>query len=229
MKTVSCAVVFTIAVLFGARALAQERLGPIPPEQMTETQKQVVELLDGEFARAGYEIEDVIIDAAARPPRITVVADSDDGLDLDAAAALSRSASALLDRVDDTAAPYVLEVTSPGVDRPLTTGNRDDRIAALQAWQPVGDGPAEQERLRLIDQFWDWNFRARAQGGEFDFGDETDFRRGIDLFVETARKRYCRTRPCTLVIARETFGLRSILYRLRAKIDIAAIEAARSG
>lgn len=109
------------------------------------------------------------------------------------------------------------------MDRPLTTGNRDDRIAAMQAWQPIGDGPAEAERLRMIEQFWEWNFRARSQGGEFDFGDEADFRRGVDLFVETLRKRCSRSRPCTPIIARETFGLRSILYRLRAKIDVAAI------
>ncbi len=30
------------------------------------SQKQVIELLDNEFARAGYEIEDVLIDAASR-------------------------------------------------------------------------------------------------------------------------------------------------------------------
>jgi predicted unusual protein kinase regulating ubiquinone biosynthesis (AarF/ABC1/UbiB family) len=112
------------------------------------------------------------------------------------------------------------------MDRPATTGNRDDRIAAVKAWTPIGDGPAEAERLRMIEQFWDWNFRARSQGGEFDFGDEADFRRGIDLFVETLRKRCSRSRPCTPVIARETFGLRSILYRLRAKIDVAAIAEA---
>ncbi|MGV0801608.1 ribosome maturation factor RimP, partial [Mycolicibacterium elephantis] len=47
------------------------------------SQKQVIELLDGEFARAGYEIEDVVINASARPPRITVVVDADDGLDLE--------------------------------------------------------------------------------------------------------------------------------------------------
>ncbi len=61
------------------------------------SQTQVIELLDGEFARAGYEIEDVVIDAAARPPRITVIADGDTALDLDTIAALSRSASELLD------------------------------------------------------------------------------------------------------------------------------------
>src|ERR1700716_2121823 len=59
------------------------------------SQKQVIELLDGEFARAGYEIGHGVIDPAARPPRITVVADGDDGLDLDSISALSRLASEL--------------------------------------------------------------------------------------------------------------------------------------
>ena len=61
------------------------------------SQQQVIELLDGEFARAGYEIEDVAIDSRTRPPRITVIADGDIPLDLDTIAELSRSASALLD------------------------------------------------------------------------------------------------------------------------------------
>ena len=63
------------------------------------SQTQVIELLDGEFARAGYEIEDVVIDARAQPPRITVIADGDTALDLDTIADLSRSASSLLDAV----------------------------------------------------------------------------------------------------------------------------------
>src|SRR5882757_1924932 len=85
------------------------------------SQTQVIELLGGEFAHAGYEIEDVVIDAGARPPRITVNADGDAALDLDTITALSRSASALLDGLDSIADRYVLEVTSPGVERPLTS------------------------------------------------------------------------------------------------------------
>jgi ribosome maturation factor RimP len=82
---------------------------------------QVIELLDGEFARAGYEIEDVVIDSRTQPPRITVIADGDTALDLDTVATLSRSASALLDDLDGLDDRYVLEVSSPGVERPLTT------------------------------------------------------------------------------------------------------------
>ncbi len=84
------------------------------------SQTQVIELLGAEFARAGYEIEDVVIDARTRPARITEIADGDKALDLDTIATLSHSASALLDGLDDVAERYVLEVSSPGVDRPLT-------------------------------------------------------------------------------------------------------------
>jgi ribosome maturation factor RimP len=111
------------------------------------SQRQVVELLDDEFARAGYEIEDVVIDGAARPARITVVADSDDGLDLDSAAALSRSASELLDRVDDSTTPYVLEVTSPGVDRPLQDEKHFRRARARRVELTLSDGTQVTGRL----------------------------------------------------------------------------------
>ncbi len=85
------------------------------------SQTQVTELLGAEFARAGFEIEEVVIDSRARPPRIMVIADGDTALDLDAVAALSRSASDLLDGLNDVQDDYVLEVSSPGVDRPLTS------------------------------------------------------------------------------------------------------------
>ncbi|HZN16325.1 MAG TPA: ribosome maturation factor RimP [Acidimicrobiales bacterium] len=109
------------------------------------SQKQVIELLDGEFARAGYEIEDVAIDTAARPPRITVVADGDEPLDLDSIAALSRSASEVLDRVDSP--PYVLEVTSPGVDRPLTTEKHYRRARGRKVELTLSDGSQLTGRL----------------------------------------------------------------------------------
>lgn len=105
------------------------------------SQTQVIELLDAEFARAGYEIEDVVIDARTRPPRITVIADGDDGLDLDTAATLSRSASALLDDLDTIGDHYVLEVSSRGVDRP------DQREALPPRLRPQG----RRHPLRRID------------------------------------------------------------------------------
>ncbi|OBB74090.1 MULTISPECIES: ribosome maturation factor RimP [unclassified Mycobacterium] len=114
------------------------------------SQNEVIELLDGEFARAGYEIEDVIVDPAARPPRITVVADGDDGLDLASIAQLSRTASALLDEVDAWSAPYVLEVTSPGVDRPLTAEKHYRRARGRKVELTLSDGSQLTGRLGEI-------------------------------------------------------------------------------
>ncbi len=109
------------------------------------------------------------------------------------------------------------------MDRPLTTGNRDERIACLKEWSWIGDGPEDHDRIRVSDEYADWSWRARYCGSEFDFADEADFRRGIDLFVEMVRKRYNRARPCTPMIARQQFGFRSVLYQLKANVDVAPI------
>jgi ribosome maturation factor RimP len=104
------------------------------------SQTQVIELLDGEFARVGYEIEDVVIDSHVRPPRVTVIVDGDTALDLDTAAELSRSASALLDGLDGIDRRYVLEVSSPGVERPLTSVKHFRRAAGRKVELTLADG-----------------------------------------------------------------------------------------
>jgi ribosome maturation factor RimP len=114
------------------------------------SQTQVIELLDGEFARAGYEIEDVVIDPRARPPRITVIADGDTALDLDTIAALSRSASTLLDEVKNLQGSYVLEVSSPGVDRPLTSEKHFRRARGRKVELALTDGTEVTGRVGEI-------------------------------------------------------------------------------
>ncbi|MEB4208670.1 ribosome maturation factor RimP [Mycobacterium sp. 94-17] len=104
------------------------------------SQTQVIELLGGQFARAGFEIEDVVINARTHPPRITVIADGDTGLDLDAAATLSRSASVLLDGLDTISDHYVLEVSSPGVERPLTSAKHFRRARGRKVDVALADG-----------------------------------------------------------------------------------------
>jgi ribosome maturation factor RimP len=107
------------------------------------SQTQVIELLTGEFARAGYEIEDVVINSRTRPPRITVIADGDTAPDLDTIAALSRTASDLLDSIGGAQGGpdgYVLEVSSPGVDRPLTTEKHFRRARGRKVDLALADG-----------------------------------------------------------------------------------------
>ncbi|MCX2932280.1 ribosome maturation factor RimP [Mycobacterium sp. CVI_P3] len=127
------------------------------------TQKQVIELLDGEFVRAGYEIEDVVIDARTQPPRITVMADGDVPLDLDTVAELSRAASALLDELDGGDGAYVLEVTSPGVERPLTAEKHFRRAHARLVDMELADGTTATGRLgRMTESAVDLVVRDRG-------------------------------------------------------------------
>ncbi len=112
------------------------------------SREQVIELLEGEFTQAGYELEDVVI-GAGRPPRITVVADSETGLNLDAIATLSRVASAALDAIDDDETPYVLEVTSRGVDRPLTSEKHFRRARTRKVDIDLTDGASVTGRVGL--------------------------------------------------------------------------------
>ena len=73
------------------------------------------------IASAGMDLESVRVSAAGRRRLLRVVVDSDRGVSLDDAAAISRKLSAVLDAASVMGDfPYTLEVSSPGVDRPLT-------------------------------------------------------------------------------------------------------------
>lgn len=86
--------------------------------------QQLIDLLGPVVGAQGYDLEDVSVTAAGRRSLIRITVDSEDGIDLDGVAEVSRIVSDALD--EDAAAqtsfagPYVLEVSSPGTDRPLT-------------------------------------------------------------------------------------------------------------
>jgi len=85
------------------------------------SQSRLRELVEPAVVDAGYDLEEVSVTKAGRRSVVRIVVDSDDGVDLDAVADVSRAISSALDTDDPLGEqPYVLEVTSPGVDRPLT-------------------------------------------------------------------------------------------------------------
>ncbi|MCZ2838941.1 ribosome maturation factor RimP [Modestobacter sp. VKM Ac-2985] len=71
---------------------------------------------------AGYDLEELVVRPAGQRSVVRVVIDRDAGVSLDDVAELSRALSEVFDAQDEALgrSPYVLEVTSPGVDRPLT-------------------------------------------------------------------------------------------------------------
>lgn len=85
-------------------------------------QQRLSALLEPVVTAAGYDLEQVSVSAAGRRSLVRVVVDKDGGVSLDDIAELSRAVSAALDAEDGALGPaaYTLEVTSPGVDRPLS-------------------------------------------------------------------------------------------------------------
>ena len=68
----------------------------------------------------GVDLEDCSVKNAGRREVLTVVVDKDGGVDLDEVAKISSAISELLDSIEELEEnPFVLEVTSPGTDRPL--------------------------------------------------------------------------------------------------------------
>jgi len=70
---------------------------------------------------AGCYLEEVTLTPAGKRKIMTVIVDGDTNLSLDQVTAVSKEVSAIVEvlpALGDT--PFTLEVTSPGVDRPLT-------------------------------------------------------------------------------------------------------------
>jgi ribosome maturation factor RimP len=87
---------------------------------VTERVDAVRAALEPAVASLGLELFDVTLTGQGRGRVLQVAVDRDGGVDLDAITAASDVVSKLLDRGDDLVrGPYSLEVTSPGVERPL--------------------------------------------------------------------------------------------------------------
>ncbi|MCD0453625.1 ribosome maturation factor RimP [Actinocorallia sp. API 0066] len=117
----------------------------------------LVELLEPVVGASGHDLEDVAVSQAGRRRVVRVVVDADGGVSLDDIAVVSRAVSAALDETDVLGgSPYVLEVTSPGVDRPLTEPRHWRRAAGRLVRAPLttaeGGAPVEGRVLGADDR-----------------------------------------------------------------------------
>ncbi len=94
---------------------------PRPKAATSASRDAVVALLEPAVAGTGLDLEDVELRTVGRRLVVRVLVDSDAGVTLDEVAAASQTVSDALDGSDVLGdEPYTLEVSSPGVDRPLT-------------------------------------------------------------------------------------------------------------
>ncbi|HEV7826018.1 MAG TPA: ribosome maturation factor RimP [Mycobacteriales bacterium] len=115
--------------------------------------ERLTALLEPVVSAAGYDLEAVTVTPAGRRSVVRVVVDGDEGVSLDAVAEVSRGVSEALDADDEVlgAAPYTLEVTSPGVERPLTLPRHWRRNAGRLVAVRVGDRDVTGRIVRADD------------------------------------------------------------------------------
>lgn len=81
----------------------------------------ISDLVASTLDRLGFDLEEVAVLTPPGRREIRIVVDRDGGVSLDAVAELSRSLEAVFDESDLLGeSPYDLEVTTPGIGRPLT-------------------------------------------------------------------------------------------------------------
>ena len=123
---------------------------------MTASGARLSELLAPVVAAAGADLEDVSVSKAGKRSVVRVLVDRDGGVSLDDVADLSRAVSDALDALDEQdpsalGPSYVLEVSSPGVDRPLTAPRHWRRNLTRLVTATLRDGTTATGRVTAAD------------------------------------------------------------------------------
>ena len=88
---------------------------------LTAKEQQILDALEGRARQEGVEIVTVEVVGSKHAPTIRVYIDTEDGVSFDELAASQAWINQIMDRLDPFPGAYTLEVSSPGIDRPLRT------------------------------------------------------------------------------------------------------------
>jgi len=109
-----------------------------------ELARRILALLEPELSREGYSLLDVRIFRGGGRLQIRISVDTPDGITMDEVAAASRTVSIVMDQADLVDDRYVLEVSSPGIRRPLRTRDHFNAVVGQKVDLKVvgGERPA---------------------------------------------------------------------------------------
>ncbi|MFF9512050.1 ribosome maturation factor RimP [Streptomyces sp. NPDC014724] len=121
---------------------------------MSTTQSERLRgLLEPLVSAEQLDLEEIEVSRAGRRRVLRIVVDSDEGVELDACAQLSRAISEKLDETDAMGDDeYVLEVSSPGADRPLTERRHYVRATGRLAKLQLREGGELVARILAVDE-----------------------------------------------------------------------------
>jgi ribosome maturation factor RimP len=113
-----------------------------------QTRERLVEELTDPLLALGLDLEGIELTPAGRRRVLRVAVDRDGGITLDDVAEATKEVSRLLDESDVMGQqPYVLEVSSPGTDRPLTQPRHWRRNTGRLVAVTTTDGTSRTGRI----------------------------------------------------------------------------------
>ena len=118
----------------------------------TTSFNEVAQLIEPTLRDLGFELVQVRLVGGGRRT-LQVMAEPADhahGLTIDDCATISRAISAVLDVADPIEGAYALEVSSPGIDRPLVRREHFQRFAGLEAKVECEPAVGGRKRFRGI-------------------------------------------------------------------------------
>lgn len=103
----------------------------------------------------GFDLVDIEVKQAPGGQSVRIFVDKDGGIGLDELQLVSEEVSAILDALDPIPSTYTLEVSSPGLDRPLK-GPEDfrrflGRLAKVSSYEPLEGRRQWMGRLLALD------------------------------------------------------------------------------
>ncbi|MFD4947079.1 ribosome maturation factor RimP [Streptomyces sp. NPDC058239] len=121
---------------------------------MSTTQSERLRgLLEPLVSAEQLDLEEIEVSRAGRRRVLRITVDSEEGVELDTCAELSRAISEKLDETDAMGeGEYVLEVSSPGADRPLTEHRHYVRATGRLAKLHLREGDELVARILAVDE-----------------------------------------------------------------------------
>ena len=114
---------------------------------------QIAELLRAAVEANGAYLEDVHLATPGKHRIVTVIVDGDSALNLDQVTVITKAISELLDNATFMGeTPFTLEVTSPGIDRPLTLPRHFAKNVSRLLKVTNNDGSVVEGRLKTVGE-----------------------------------------------------------------------------
>lgn len=111
---------------------------------------ELKDLLTPTIENAGYFLEDILLLNHGDHQTLRCIVDGDEPLNLDVVTVLSRLISELLDESTLISDAFTLEVTSPGIDRPLTLQRHWEKNVSRIISMVFNDGSTLTARLTQL-------------------------------------------------------------------------------